>query len=132
MSISELEAYVDFAGEKKYRAAQITAALIKGDSFAEMLQLPEKFRHKLMDECTDTVASVNRHLKSSDGTQKLLFGFDDGENVESVLMKYKYGNTVCISTQAGCRMGCRFCASTVNGFRRNLTSGEMLEQVIRT
>lgn len=132
MNLDELGEYIVSIGESKYRAGQIYAFLNKGASFAEMTSLPLSLRSKLAAECTDTVAKVTDRRISSDGTQKFLYAFEDGENVETVLMKYSYGNSICLSTQAGCRMGCSFCASTVNGFRRNLTAGEILEQIIRT
>ena len=129
----ELEAFLCETGESAYRARQVFDWVHKKDvaDFAQMTDLPLSLREKLARTAFVTVASVEKKLVSArDGTVKFLFGFDDGEKVESVLMRYKHGNTVCISTQAGCRMGCAFCASTLNGLKRNLTPAEMLEQVM--
>lgn len=132
LTYEELEEYIVQLGESRYRAGQIFKALANGLSISEMTNLSKALRSRLCEECIDTAAVINRDSKSRDGTRKFLYGFADGENVETVLMKYKYGNTVCVSSQAGCRMGCRFCASAVNGFRRSLSAGEILEQVVRT
>ena len=129
----ELEAFLCETGESAYRARQVFEWVHKKDvaDFAQMTDLPLSLREKLARTAFVTAASVEKKLVSArDGTVKFLFGFDDGEKVESVLMRYKHGNTVCISTQAGCRMGCAFCASTLNGLKRNLTPAEMLEQVM--
>lgn len=129
---AELEEYFLSIGEPKYRAGQVFARLSAGDTdFSVMTALPSALRTRLSESCVIARAEIASRLVSKiDGTIKYLFSFSDGEKIESVLMRYKYGNTVCISTQAGCRMGCSFCASPLNGFRRNLTAGEMLEQVM--
>lgn len=129
----ELEAFLCETGESAYRARQVFDWVHRKDvaDFAQMTDLPLSLREKLARTAFVTAASVEKKLVSArDGTVKFLFGFEDGEKVESVLMRYKHGNTVCISTQAGCRMGCAFCASTLNGLKRNLTPAEMLEQVM--
>ena len=132
-SVEELEAFAVTLGEKAFRGRQIFSFLAAGKSIDEMTSLSLDLRRKLREVADDTVAVIERkQVSASDGTVKYLYRFSDGELVESVLLRYKHGNSVCISTQAGCRMGCSFCASTINGFRRNLTAGEILEQVIRT
>ena len=98
-------------------------------SIDDMTNLPAGFREKLKEECIYTLLRQKDVQVSKDGTKKYLFLLQDGNAVESVLMRYKFGNSLCISSQAGCRMGCRFCASTLEGLVRNLTPSEMLEQV---
>ena len=123
-------------GEKGFRAQQIFSWLYKGknsvQSVNEMNNLPASFREKLCDEGWDVgVLRVLAHqISAQDGTEKYLFELEDGNAVESVLMKYSYGDSVCVSTQAGCRMGCSFCASGLNGLVRDLTAGEIVSQVI--
>lgn len=96
-----------------------------------MTNLPKELRAELTAEFPLEEASVVSELVSADGTQKFVFSLGDGQLVEGVLMHYRHGNTVCISTQAGCKMGCRFCASPPAGYCRNLTPGEMLGQVMK-
>ena len=128
---SELEALLLEYGEPKYRAGQIFSRIAKGDTIAEMTCLSKNLRAKLESDCGDYSLSIEKKLVSSiDGTVKYLFRLFDGEYIESVLMKYKHGNTICISSQVGCRMGCRFCASTIGGRVRNLLPSEMLGQII--
>jgi len=99
-------------------------------SLEDMTNLPKAFRERLLEHGTYTSLETVQMLESGiDGTRKYLFGLGDGNIIESVLMKYKHGNSVCISSQVGCRMGCRFCASTLDGLERNLTPSEMLRQV---
>ncbi len=98
-------------------------------SFDEMANIPKNLRERLSEECFIESTCIAGKQVSKDGTTKFLMELADGNKVESVLMKYKHGNSVCISTQAGCRMGCRFCASTVGGLIRDLTPSEMLGQV---
>lgn len=117
-------------GEKKFRAMQIVGWLSKGvESFDEMKNLPGGLREKLKEAFYVKNVAVIEELKSKDGTSKYLLSLRDGEVIEAVLMRYKHGNSICISTQVGCRMGCSFCASTLNGMSRNLTAGEMLGQL---
>ena len=118
-------------GEKAFRADQIFDWLHnKGaDSFDEMTNLSEKLRSGLADRYEIRSAKPVKVLTSSDGTRKYVMGLFDGNVIETVLLKYDFGNTVCISSQVGCRMGCRFCASTVDGLVRNLSVSEMLSQV---
>lgn len=123
-------------GDKPFRAQQIFSWLYKGkssvQSIEEMVNLPVSFREQLGNEGWDVgVLRVLAHqMSAQDGTEKYLFELEDGNAVESVLMRYDYGNSVCVSTQAGCRMGCSFCASGLNGLVRDLTAGEIVSQVI--
>lgn len=132
LSLKDLEYYFERLGEKKFRAKQIFSWLYKGaESFAEMTDLSLDLRRKLEEEAEIRKLRILTVQKSEKGgTKKYLFGLDDGNSIESVFMKYKFGNTVCISSQAGCRMGCGFCASAINGLQRNLTPGEMADQIL--
>ena len=132
MTFSELENYMTETGEKKFRAKQVFEWLHKGvRTFEEMSNLPKALREKLAEEADpEALVTETVQVSQKDGTRKYLFRLSDGQFVESVLMKYSYGNTVCISTQAGCRMGCAFCASCEGGLIRNLTAGEILDQVL--
>ena len=127
----ELVGYVNSIGEASFRGRQLFGWLQKGiDSFDELANMPKAFREKLKNDCLLTTLRIVRCQISTDGTRKYLFELYDGERIESVFMKYKHGNTVCVSTQAGCRMVCTFCASTLNGLRRNLYPSEILRQII--
>ena len=128
---TELEEYFVSLGEPKFRAKQVCPRLAEGTPLSEMTNLPKKLRERLEEETLDTLPRVESKLVSKiDGTVKYLFRLHDGECVESVFMRYKHGNTLCISSQVGCRMGCRFCASTIGGRVRNLLPSELLGQVI--
>ena len=128
----ELESLVKELGEPKFRAKQIFAWLQNGvSSFDEMTNVPISLREKLDEIGYIANAEVEAKFESQlDETIKFLFRMNDGLYVESVLMKYKHGYSICISTQIGCRMGCTFCASTVNGLDRSLTASEMLAQIM--
>ena len=118
-------------GQPKYRAAQVFTQLSRGVAIADMTNLPKALRATLAEECEYRLPTVEQKLTSKiDGTIKYLFRLIDGECIESVLMRYNHGNTLCISSQVGCRMGCKFCASTIGGRIRNLTPSEMLGQII--
>ena len=126
-----LEEIVTGLGDKKFRAAQIFGWLAKGvTDFDMMTNVPAGLRQKLEEAYYIGLPEAVREQRSKDGTVKCLFRFADGTEVESVFMKYSYGNSICISSQSGCRMGCRFCASTMDGLDRSLTGGEMLGQVL--
>ena len=128
----ELEAELAVIGEKTFRAKQIYSWLHEkqAKSFEEMTNLPKELREKLAKEYQILTLKPVKQLKSKlDGTKKYLFELHDKNIIESVCMKYHYGNSVCISSQVGCRMGCRFCASTIDGLERSLTVSEMLGQV---
>lgn len=119
-------------GQPSFRAKQIFTWLHKFgvDSFDEMSNLPKAMREKLAEDYYISSFKIEKKLVSKkDGTVKYLFSLCDGEYVESVIMKYKYGYTICVSSQVGCKMGCRFCASTLAGFVRNLTAGEIESQL---
>lgn len=132
LHLSELEALLKEMGEAKFRAEQIFKWLHSGvETFDEMTNVPKSLRDKLKEKCYIANVEIVRRLESKiDGTVKYLYRLFDGELIESVLMKYKHGYTVCISTQVGCRMGCSFCASGINGLSRNLTASEMIAQLL--
>jgi len=132
MDYEELTGFITGTlGEPKYRAAQISSWIAKGASFDEMTNISRSMRIKLSESATLEYPSVVQKLTSAiDGTVKYLMELSDGNCVECVLMEYEHGTTTCISTQVGCRMGCRFCASTIGGKVRDLTVSEMLGQVI--
>lgn len=116
---------------KKFVADQVFAWLNKGASFDQMTNVSLSTRQKLSQIAIDKPVKIIETLTSKiDGTQKFLYQLHDGNVIEGVLMQYKYGNTLCVSTQVGCRMGCKFCASTIGGLVRNLTAGEILGQVV--
>ena len=127
----ELAERVTAMGEKPFRAKQLFAWMHKKQaaSYDEMTNLPGAFRDRLKEEPLTALECVRTQVSAVDGTRKYLFRLSDGHVVESVWMRYHHGNSVCISTQVGCRMGCAFCASTLDGWLRNLTPSEMLEQV---
>lgn len=129
---SELRDKLSGMGEPAYRADQIFSWLHRGvTSFAGMTDLPKALREKLEAEFYVTVPEIARkQVSAGDGTVKYLWRLRDGNTVESVLMRYHHGNTICISSQVGCRMGCRFCASTIGGLVRNLEPSELLDQVL--
>lgn len=131
-TIKELENFLETLGEKKFRARQVFGWIYKGaESFGEMTNLSKELRQKLDENAEIGRLKILKVQNSEkDGTRKYLFGLEDGNSIESVFMKYKFGNTVCISSQAGCRMGCSFCASAINGLQRNLTAGEMAGQIL--
>ena len=117
-------------GEKPFRAGQIFSWLHRGARFSEMTNLPLSLREKLARDGVDQTVTIREERVSSlDGTKKFLFALADGNCIEGVLMRYHHGYTLCVSTQVGCRMGCVFCASTLNGCVRNLTAAELLGQV---
>ena len=131
MTEDELVGFMASIGEAKFRAKQIFSQIAQGKRISEMTNLSLPLRQKLSEMTLDTLPTVERKLVSRiDGTVKYLFKLHDGECVESVLMKYKHGNTLCISSQVGCRMGCRFCASTIGGKKRDLYPSELLGQII--
>ena len=129
---SELEKFITDMGQPRFRARQIREWLNRGaPDFASMRNLPETLRRDL-DTCARTLpVRIVQKLQSSDGeTTKFLLELNDGEQIECVLMRTTYGNSVCVSSQAGCAMGCRFCASTLLGLKRNLTISEIFSQIL--
>ena len=132
MTLAELTEALEEMGEKKFRAKQIYQwmhqKLVR--SYEEMTNIGGALQNKLDEHFPYTSLKILRMQESKlDGTRKYLFELEDGEVVESVFMRYKHGNSVCISSQVGCRMGCRFCASTLDGLARNLKPSEMLDQI---
>ncbi len=130
----ELKELLITMGEKPFRSKQIYAWMHQRlvTSFEEMTDISKKLKETLTEACEFTVLKqVEMQESAIDGTRKYLFALADGNMIESVLMRYKHGNSVCISSQAGCRMGCRFCASTLDGLVRSLTPAEMLDQIYR-
>lgn len=129
MNIAELAELMKQLNEPGFRAAQIFGWLQKGAAPDEMANIPKALRQKLSQMEQGGVKIHAKFKSQTDDTVKYLFLLEDGNLIEGVLMKYKHGNTLCLSTQVGCAMGCAFCASTLNGLVRNLGAGEMLSQV---
>lgn len=129
-TITEMEEFVNIIGEKTYRAKQILKSLYMGLDFCDMTDLSLVLREKLTEIAIAQPVKIEKVFTSKDGTEKYLFSLIDDNLIEGVLMKYKYGHTLCISTQAGCRMNCVFCASGLSGLVRNLTPAEMLGEII--
>lgn len=131
-NLDDLIIEIEKIGEKKYRAEQIFKWLYvdKVKSFDEMTNLSVELRNKLKQNFDICNFNIEKRLVSKDGTKKYLFGINDGNAIESVLMEYHFGKTACVSSQIGCKMGCKFCASTGIPFIRSLTPGEIVEQVL--
>ena len=130
MTLDENKTFAKEMGEAAFRGQQLYGWMQKGVPIEEMTNLPAAFRKKLQTECTYRLPRIlQKQVSQIDGTIKYLMGMLDGECVESVFMRYAHGNTVCVSCQAGCRMGCAFCASTLRGRSRDLTASEILGQV---
>ena len=132
LTYDEVMAFVTSIGEKSFRGKQLYEWMHvhRVASYREMTNLSKAFRQQLEDTTTYTsLTKVDCQISKEDGTRKYLFALADGNVVESVLMRYKHGNSVCVSSQVGCRMGCRFCASTLDGLLRNLTASEILDQI---
>ena len=131
-SKQELEEYIVSLGEPKFRAKQIYKWLYeKISDFDEMTNIPKALRERLKEECViNTLIIEKRFVSRLDGTRRYLLKLGDGNYIESVLMKYKHGYSICVSSQVGCAMGCKFCASTIGGKRRDLTPGEIIDQII--
>ena len=134
MYMDELADFLKEKGQPSFRAKQLfdwMHAKYVGD-VDEMTNLPKQLRELIAEEGFVRIHEESRQESSKDGTIKFLYRLDDGQMIETVFMKYSYGNSICISSQAGCRMGCKFCASTIGGLVRNLTTSEMLEQIYET
>lgn len=132
-TLEELEEYVVSLGEKKFHAKQIFKWIhkLKVIDFDEMTDISKSLREKLKENTYILTMNVIKcQISQKDGTMKFLIGLNDGCAIESVFMKYNHGNTLCVSTQVGCKMGCKFCASTGIDFIRNLSSGEIVEQIL--
>ena len=131
-NLENLKEQIINLGEKGYRAEQIFKWIYidRVNSFDDMVNLPKTLREKLKENYTLANFNILKKQESADGTKKYLLDVLDGNAIESVLMKYHHGNTICVSSQIGCKMGCKFCASTGIKFIRNLTSGEIVEQIL--
>lgn len=133
LQLHELEAWLIENGEKKFRGKQIFDWLYikRVTSFEDMSNLSKTLREKLEEHFVLTTLKTLIQQTSSDGTMKFLFELHDGYSIETVLMRHEYGNSVCVTTQVGCRIGCTFCASTLGGLKRNLEAGEIVAQVVK-
>lgn len=129
---AELENYMASIGEPRFRAKQVFSWLAKGaERFDDMRNIPQQLRTKLGESCSiNRLRLLQKQVSRLDGTTKYLWELGDGNAVETVVMRYDYGLSVCISSQVGCRQGCAFCASTIGGLVRNLTPSEMLDEVL--
>ncbi|SHF31884.1 23S rRNA (adenine(2503)-C(2))-methyltransferase RlmN [Caloramator proteoclasticus] len=132
LSLKEMQNFIEEIGEPKFRAKQVFKWIHKGvEDFESMTDLSKNLRIKLSEKAyIKNMEIVKKQVSKVDGTVKYLLKLLDGNLIECVLMRYNYGNSICISTQVGCSMGCKFCASTIGGKIRNLTSGEMIGQII--
>lgn len=130
-SLKEIEKIMQDMGEQKFRASQVFTSLYQGKSFSEMTNISYDLKNRLTENYVAQPCTILDKKVSRDGTVKFLFKLSDNNIIESVLMKYKYGYTVCVSSQVGCRMGCKFCASTLGGLIRNLSAGEIVGQVVQ-
>ena len=132
MSFDELSEFViTVLKQPRFRALQIAEWIRRGAYFSEMTNLPAKLISELKEKAWLSYPSIEQKFVSQiDGTVKFLYRLHDGEYVESVVMQYEHGYSICLSTQAGCRMGCRFCASTIGGKVRDLLPGEILGQIL--
>lgn len=131
LTLEELEKVAIDAGEPKYRAKQLFSAFACGKVVDEITNIPAKFKAYLNEHFVTTpLKIIEKRVSKEDGTTKFLYELFDGNIIEGVLMNYKHGNTLCVSTQVGCRMGCAFCASGLDGLVRHLSSGEILAQVV--
>ncbi|MBB6636566.1 23S rRNA (adenine(2503)-C(2))-methyltransferase RlmN [Cohnella thailandensis] len=133
-SLEQLQEWVKEQGEAQFRAGQIFDWLYvkRVGSFEEMTNLPKPLRDKLNEAFAFVTLKEITKFQSKDGTVKFLFGLHDDHAIETVLMRHNYGNSVCVTTQVGCRIGCTFCASTLGGLKRNLTAGEIVAQVVQS
>lgn len=132
LNLQELTEEIKSLGEPAFRAKQLYEWMHKklARNYDEMTNIPKSLKEKCKEHFFYACVSQERvQVSQIDGTQKFLFGLHDGNFIESVLMKYKFGNSVCISSQVGCRMGCKFCASTLDGLERGLLPSEMLDQI---
>jgi len=131
MKLTEIEEVISSLNQPKFRAKQIYEWLLKGvNSFEEMKNVPKTLLEQLKQDYYISYCKIEKKFVSNlDETVKYLFSLYDGELIESVVMKYKHGYSICVSSQVGCNMGCKFCASTIDGKKRNLTAGEILSQI---
>jgi 23S rRNA (adenine2503-C2)-methyltransferase len=134
LNLVELKQWMKSNGESEFRAKQVWDWIYKGIfKFENMNNIPQTIKEKLQNNFYVGVPDlIEEYSSKQNDTKKYLFALHDGNLIECVVMKYKHGNSICISTQVGCRMGCKFCASTIGGMVRNLTSGEMLSQIMKS
>ena len=131
LTIKETKALCARLGQAPFRAKQIYSAIFKVNDISEITTLSKDLRAKLSEEYyIGNLTCAKKQVSKKDGTVKFLFALSDGNYIESVFMKYKHGNTLCVSSQVGCAMGCSFCASTIGGKVRNLTAAEIIEQIM--
>lgn len=130
LSFDEVKEIVEKFGQQSFRAKQIFEFAFSGIQIEDMTSLPKSFRQQLSENYVSNPVSIYKKLVGQDKTAKYIYKLQDGNIIEGVLMRYKYGNTICVSTQVGCRMGCKFCASGLNGLVRNLNASEILGQVL--
>ncbi|WP_018756538.1 23S rRNA (adenine(2503)-C(2))-methyltransferase RlmN [Paenibacillus terrigena] len=132
-TLEELQIWAKENGEPVFRAAQIFDWIYvkRVDNFEQMSNLSKELRHKLEEQFQFVTLKEITKFESKDGTVKFLFGLHDEHAIETVVMKHNYGNSVCVTTQVGCRVGCTFCASTLGGLKRDLTAGEIVAQVVQ-
>lgn len=130
-NFTELKRLAEEMDERSFRAKQLFDGVMRGHDISGIPALPAAFVQRLLVRFEDCALKIVKTLISSDGTEKYLYKLADGNIIEGVFMRYKYGNTLCVSTQVGCRMGCKFCASTLNGRVRDLSSGEILSQILK-
>jgi 23S rRNA (adenine2503-C2)-methyltransferase len=133
LKLEDLKAWIEEQGEKPFRATQIFEWLYQKrvTTFDEMTNLPKNLREKLKENFVITTLKTLVQQTAKDGTMKFLFELHDGYSIETVLMRHDYGNSICVTTQVGCRIGCTFCASTLGGLKRNLEAGEIVAQVVK-
>lgn len=131
-TLEQLQDWMKENGEPAFRAGQLYDWLYvkRVNSFEEMSNLSKSLRTKLFDQFQFVTLSEITKFESKDGTVKFLFGLHDNHAIETVIMRHNYGNSICVTTQVGCRIGCTFCASTLGGLKRNLTAGEIIAQVV--
>jgi 23S rRNA (adenine2503-C2)-methyltransferase len=133
LTLEELQTWMTEQGEKSFRATQVYEWLYQKrvTTFSDMTNLPKELREKLDEHFVMTTLKTLVQQTSKDGTMKFLFELHDGYSIETVLMKHDYGNSICVTTQVGCRIGCTFCASTLGGLKRHLEAGEIVAQVVK-
>ena len=129
-NLEEITQICEELGEPKFRAKQLFEGICLGKSISEISNISKSLKDKLLEKYVDFPLTVHTKLVGKDGTVKYVYKLSDGNIIEGVFMSYKYGNTLCVSTQVGCRMGCKFCASTLGGLIRNLSAGEILAQIL--
>lgn len=130
LSYEEISEFVSACGAPKFRASQLYDLSVRFKEYSEATNLPRALLDRASDEYYATSLEIIETLRGADGTEKYLYALRDGNIIEGVFMPHNYGNTLCVSTQVGCRMGCKFCASGLNGLVRNLSAGEILGQVL--